>query len=111
VRALRGQSGAGLEFVQLSAGGKEMLAGLIKELSRLQAVMNELRAVRREMDAESYRKQLAEGKLQAAMLDERIPMLRTILQAENTAPDETILTGEPHEEEAKPLATPVDLFG
>ncbi len=111
VRALRGQSGAGLEFVQLSAGGKKMLAALIGELSRLQTVMNELRSIRREMDAKSYSKQLAEGKLQVAKLSERIPMLRTILQVENTVPNETAIADEPGKEEAKPLAVPVDLFG
>src|ERR1039458_2317010 len=29
VRAVRGPSGAGVEFVHLSAGGKDMLAGLV----------------------------------------------------------------------------------
>ncbi len=109
VRALRGQSGAGMEFVHLSAGGKEMLAGLIRELARLQAIMNELRSVRREMDEESYRKQLAEGKLQAAILCERIPLLRAILQEKSSGLDETALTGEPRNVEAK--APAVDLFG
>lgn len=111
VRALRGQSGAGLEFVHLSAGGKDMLAGLIRELARLHAVMNELRSVRREIDAESYKKQFAEGKLQAALLSERIPALAVILQAESSEPDETLLAGEPRNVEAKPPAAPVDLFG
>ena len=111
VRALRGQSGAGIEFVQLSAGGKEMLVDLIGELSRLQAVMNELRSARREMDAESYRKQLAEGKLLAAMLNEQIPMLRTILQAENTVPDETVPNSKARKEDTNPLEVLVDLFG
>jgi hypothetical protein len=111
VRALRGQSGAGIEFVQLSAGGKEMLADLIAELSRLQAVMNELRSARREMDAESYKKQLVEGKLQAAMLSEQIPMLRTILQAENTVPGRTVPNGKDRKEDTKPLEVLVDLFG
>lgn len=100
-----------MEFIQLSAGGKEMLAGVIGELARLQAIMNELRSVRREMDAESYKKQLAEGKLQAAILCERIPLLRAVLQAENSAPDETAVTGEPRKVEANPPAVPVDLFG
>ncbi len=100
-----------MEFVHLSASGKEMLAGLIRELARLQAIMNELRSVRREMDAESYKRQLAEGKLQAATLCDRIPMFRAILQLENSASEETALTGEPGKVEAKPPAIPVDLFG
>ena len=43
VRAIRGRSGAGVEFVHLSTGGKDMLADLVAELARLQAVMNKLR--------------------------------------------------------------------
>ena len=43
VRAIRGPSGSGMEFVQLSAIGKDLLADLVAELARLQAVMNMLR--------------------------------------------------------------------
>lgn len=111
VRALRGQSGTGMEFVHLSSGGKEMLADLVRELARLQAVMNELKSVRREMDAKSFSKQLEEGKLQAAMLSERLPRLEMILQAERSGPDETARAGDHPNVEAKTPAAPVDLFG
>src|SRR5208282_20039 len=82
VAATRGRSGAGVEFVQLSTGGKEMLADLIMELARLQALMNRLRSERREIDAGSFRKELEDGRLQAALLSERFPFLRTILPTE-----------------------------
>src|SRR5271163_171256 len=37
VREIRGRFGAGIEFVHLSAGGKDMLDELVTELARLQA--------------------------------------------------------------------------
>jgi hypothetical protein len=131
VRAIRSHFGAGIEFVHLSAGGKHTLADLVTELARLQAVMNKLKAARREIDAESFRKQLEEGKLQAAMLGERFPFLRTILRAESSrersgeSPEESSgeSSGESSEADpvasvgkhrvvgAQPLVIRVDLFG
>jgi hypothetical protein len=127
VRAIRGRSGAGIEFVHLSAGGKHMLADLVTELARLQAVMNKLKAARREIDAESFRKQLEEGKLQAAMLRERFPFLRTILRAESSRErsgespeegseesseaDQVASVGKHRVVGAQPLVIRVDLFG
>lgn len=58
VRAIRGQSSAALEFVRLSAGGKYSLSGLVTDLARLQAIMNKLKSVRREMNDEAFRKEL-----------------------------------------------------
>ena len=115
VRAIRGRSGAGIEFVHLSAGGKHMLADLVTELARLQAVMNKLNAARREMDAESFRRQLEIGKLQAGMLSERFPFLGTMLPAkssgESSEPDQAASAGQDLIVEAQPLVIPVDLFG
>jgi hypothetical protein len=65
VRAIRAHSGACLEFVQLSAGGKGVLADLVRELARLQAVMNDIKSTRREIDPEAFRRQLDYRKLQA----------------------------------------------
>ena len=76
VRAIRGRSGAGVEFVYLSSGGKDLLAGLVTDLARLQALMKKLKSDRREMDEELFRKELADGRLQATMLSERFPFLR-----------------------------------
>ena len=127
VRAIRSHFGAGIEFVHLSAGGKHMLADLVTELARLQAVMNKLKAARREIDAESFRKQLEEGKLQAAMLGERFPFLRTILRAESSRErsgespeegseesseaDQVASVGKHRVVGAQPLVIRVDLFG
>jgi hypothetical protein len=127
VRALRSRFGAGMEFVHLSAGGKQMLADLVKELARLEAVMNKLKAARREINAESFRKQLEEGKLQAAMLSERFPFLGTILPAEKSKESPKESSGESSEKSSEqdqaafpgrerivasqPLVISVDLFG
>ena len=127
VRAIRSRFGAGIEFVHLSAGGKHTLADLVTELARLQAVMNKLKAARREINAESFRKQLEEGKLQAAMLSERFSFLGTILPAKSSGESSGENSEESSEEssepgqaasaaknlivEAQPLVIRVDLFG
>jgi hypothetical protein len=111
VRAIRGRSGACIEFVRLSTGGKEMLADLVAELARLQAVMNKLKSARREMDTESFRRQLEDGRLQAAMLSERFPFLGTILSAESLELDQAASDGKDRIVEVQPLVITVDLFG
>jgi PilZ domain len=114
VRAIRGRAGAGLEFVHLSAGGKDMLTDLIADLARMQALMNKLKADRREMDAESFRKELEDGKYQAEMLSERFPFLRNILPAENlrgSAEASQVTAGKNRTAEGTSLVIAVDLFG
>lgn len=111
VKAIRGSSAAGVEFVHLTAGGKEMLGDLIAELARLQAVMNKLKSARREIDAESFRRQLEHGQRQAAMLSERFPFLGTILRAKSSEADQPVFAGEDRIVEVQPLVIPVDLFG
>ena len=119
VRAIRSRFGAGIKFVDLSAGGKHTLADLVTELARLQAVMNKLKAARREMNAESFRKQLEEGKLQAAMLSERFSFLGTILPAEgsgensgeSSGPDRAASAAKDLTVKEQPFVIRVDLFG
>jgi hypothetical protein len=111
VKAIRGSSAAGVEFVHLTAGGKEMLGDLIAELAKLQAVMNKLKSARREMDAESFRRQLEDGRLQALTLIERFPFLGTILRAKSSEADQPVFAGEDRIVEVQPLVIPVDLFG
>ncbi len=101
VRVIRSDFGTGLEFVRVSAVGKEVLADVIHELARLQAVVNKLRSVPREMDAESFRRQLEDGKLQAAMLSEQFPFLETVLKAESSEPDQAASVGKDRIAEAR----------
>jgi hypothetical protein len=110
VRAVRGHSGAGLEFVQLSSGGKDLLADLISQLVRLQALMNKLKSDRRKMDEESFRKEMEAGKLEAIALSKRFPFLGTTLSAINLDGEKTESGGDlmsrgEHE------VVPVNLFG
>ncbi|MGB6385930.1 MAG: PilZ domain-containing protein [Terriglobales bacterium] len=116
VKAMRGRSGASMEFVHLSSGGKDMLADLIAELARLQAVMNKLKSARREIDAESFREELEDGKLQAMTLSDQFPFRGTILSAGTSKPDlatsaEIIPSKKDTIVDAQPLVITVDLFG
>jgi len=115
VRAVRGSSGAGLEFVHLSAGGKDMLAGLVTDLARLQAVMNKLKLARREMDAETFRTELEAGKNHASKLSEQFPFLRNILPVrsseESARPGAIATAAKDGSGEEQTLVITVDLFG
>ena len=115
VRAIRGGSGVCVEFVHLSAGGKDILADLVRELARLQAVIKKLRSDRREMDTESFRRQMENGKLQAAILSGRFRLVGTNLGAEmsgeKSGPEPDASVGKHPIGEAQPLVIPVDLFG
>jgi len=123
VKAIRGRSVAGMEFVHLTTGGKDLLANMVTDLARLQAVMNKLRTVRREMDAESFKRELEDGRRQAAMLSKRFPFLGTIMQAESSEASCLEVPGESAGPEdlpsasqdrivgGDPLVITVDLFG
>jgi hypothetical protein len=111
VRAIRGPSGSGMEFVQLSAIGKDLLADLVAELARLQAVMNMLRTARRDTDTESFRRRMEEGRLEAVRLSERFPFLGTILRGENPEPKQSASERKDRIAEEQALVIAVDLFG
>jgi hypothetical protein len=114
VKAIRGHSEACLEFVLLSAGGKGVLADLVTELARLQAVMNDIKSTRREIDPESFRRKLDYWRLQAKRLNRRFSLLGTAQPAENLAdsePDDDPSAGKDPREEERLLVGPVDLFG
>jgi PilZ domain len=111
VRAIRGRSGACMEFVRLSPGGKDMLSDLIKELERAQAVVDRLKSARRDLDEKSFGKQLEEGQIQALRLRKRFPLFGTIRPAESSELDQAASDGKDRIAEAQPLVVPVDLFG
>ena len=110
VKGIRGNSEAGIEFVYLSRGGKDLLADLIAELARLQAFINHLKAARRDAEMESFRKQLESGKLLAEMWREGLRSLEGLVPAENSEPDQGDSAGENPSKRAQPLLTPVRLF-
>jgi hypothetical protein len=110
VKATREKSAASIEFVQLSAGGRELLTDLVMELARLRAIVNNLISARREMDAESFRRQIEAGRLHAAMFAARYPFLNTTLSAEISEQDQLAPTREELSLK-QPLVIPVNLFG
>jgi hypothetical protein len=111
VKAPRGDSLAGIEFVRLSTGGKELLADLVSELARLRAVIDNLLSARREMDAKAFRRQMEAGKLHAAMFATRYPFLKTTLSAEISEQEQAPPAAKDLTRQAGPLVIPVDLFG
>jgi hypothetical protein len=104
-----------MEFVHLSAGGQGLLADLVAELAKLQAVVNKLMAARREMNGEAFREQLKARRLQAAMLGTRFPSLGSALPEdslrESSEPDQAASAGKNPGKEAQPFVITVDLFG
>jgi PilZ domain-containing protein len=112
VRAIRGRSGAALEFVHMSAGGKDSLAGLVTDLARLQAIMNKLKTVRRDMDEEAFRNELKKGKLQAELLRARFPFLGITLEADTAESNlEAASADKDRAAESSPVVVAVNLFG
>lgn len=119
VKAVRGNSAAGLEFVQLSAGGQEMLADLVTDLAKMQALMAQLRSAQRTVEADLFAQQLSAGNIEALLLGKRPPALGTILTAQSANLDQTH-SSEPepgigdrgaHLVRATPLVITIDLFG
>ena len=110
VRGNRGNSEAGIEFVYLSKGGKDLLADLVAELARLQAFINHLKAARRDEEMESFRKQLESGKRLAAMWRERLRSLEGLVSAESSETNEVPSAGGESNKGGQPLVTPVRLF-
>jgi hypothetical protein len=117
VREIRGRFGAGIEFVHLSAGGKDMLDELVTELARLQAAMTSLTSVCREADTEEFRKQLRDGNI-VARLSKRLSPLGPIVKRQLS--EESLTNSEVSQPAAardslivlaEPLVIPVDLFG
>jgi len=110
VRAMRGHSGSGLEFVHLSAHGKEMLEDLVGGLARLQALMSKLKSDRRAVDARLLGKELEDGSLEASVFREGFRFLRSIVPAEAAGAEQSEAKGaNPGNEER--MVVPVDLFG
>ena len=117
VRALRDKSATGIEFVQLSVTGKQLLAELVKELASWRVMMSNLSSARREMDAESFRRHVEAGRLQAVMFATRFPFLDTPFPVQSLEQNEVASVREVLSAEnellprAKALVLPVNLFG
>ena len=109
VKDSRDRSGAALEFLQLSAGGRDMLHEVIAQLARLRVRAIVLRAGDREEDADSW-DDLDDGSPQAIGLKERFPALATVLPPEPREGAALVTTGEKPVPEPDPDASFLDLF-
>jgi PilZ domain. len=110
VKGLRQKSEAGIEFVQLSSGGKDLLEDLIGELVRLRATVDLLVSTRRQISADAFRKQVEAAKSQAVMFATRFPFLDTTVAEEIVRQDVQLEpVGSPRE--ARPRVIPINLFG
>jgi hypothetical protein len=107
VKGIRGASSAGVEFVQLSTGGKDLLAELVEELEKLQTLMQRLKSARREMDTVKFRRDLADVKF-AGMLSQHFPILGAVLGSDSALDED----GKNKDRIVKaPLDLNIDLFG
>ncbi len=98
VREIRGESDACIQFVYLSSGGKDMLAAVVAELAKSQALMNQFKSFRREIETEELHRKLENGRYVAEMWSERSP------QGKATS------TGRDSSADAPRLVIPVRLF-
>ena len=110
VRAIRDRAVAGMEFVHLSARGKDMLAEVVEEMARLQALVNQLRSARREAEAEQLLRELERGGFSALLLSRRLSILG--LASPQKLHEEAPAKAEPEQlvVEAKAEILPVNLF-
>lgn len=110
VRAIRDRTGVGMEFIQLSARGKEMLAEAVEELARLQALVTQLRLARRGVEAEMLLRELDRGGFASVLLNRQLPVLRAVPSGERSEEAPTNADSEPLIVKAQADIIAVDLF-
>lgn len=108
VRDSRDRSGAALEFLQLSAGGHDLLRELVAQLARLRAKEIALRAGDSEEDPGPW-DDPEDGSPQAIGPKERFPVLATALPPEPREGPAPIMTREKPALESNPESF-LDLF-
>jgi PilZ domain-containing protein len=110
VRAIRDRFGVGMEFVHLSARGKDMLADAVERLARLQALMNQLRSARRGLEAEMLLRELECEGFYSIQLNQHLPVLKAVPSEERREEAPRSADSEPLIVEAQADTIPVDLF-
>jgi hypothetical protein len=110
VKAIRNRFGVGMEFVRLSARGKDMLAELVEELARWQALLNQLRSARRGVEAEVLLRELERAPLHALLLNRSLPVLRAVPAQEGREEAQTNADSDRLIANARAEIVPVDLF-
>jgi hypothetical protein len=115
VRAKRGESGACIEFLQLSQSGKDKLAELLAELEQIQKLVNKLKGAHREMDPEMFRRELEDRRLEAKILSQRflfvgsVPATETLGEGSESEP--SVLAKKILIVDEQLRVAEVDLFG
>ena len=109
VKDSRDRSGAALEFLQLSAGGREMLRELVAQLAGLRVKAIALHAGDREEDPNPG-DNLDDGSPQAIGLKDRFPVLETVLPPEPRDKAALAVTQKKPTHEPDPDANFLDLF-
>jgi len=123
VRAIRLDNTAGIEFVRLSARGKDLLDDLVRELAELEAAIAKLRSGNSKIDPDPFSREMDYRRLQAEMLSTRFPGLSfpglsldlATDPEENSEPasrpGQIVPAKNQKLEEIRKLVLPVDLFG
>jgi hypothetical protein len=121
VKRLHQGFGAGVEFVHLSVGGRDMLAETIARLAKMQAVVHKMKSSRREMSAEAFRREMQEGTVfgmaGTAMLKGRLSFPPAIVTAESAdegrdanQTSQASFTGKGRIEDVQPIVIEVDVI-
>lgn len=109
VKDSRDRSGAALEFLQLSAGGRDLLRELVAQLARLRAKEIALHAGGREDDPGPWH-EVDDGSRQESGMKERFPVLATVLPPEPRDEAAPVMTGKKPVNEVDPETSFLDLF-
>jgi hypothetical protein len=110
VKGTRDRFGVGMEFVHLSARGKDMLADVVERLARLQALVNQLRSGRRQEDAEMLLRELEREGFRAILLNQPSRVLEAVPSQERREEVPRSADSEPLIVEAQAENVPLDLF-
>ncbi len=112
VKAPRGGLMVGIEFVQLSSGGRRFLSDIIRELATLRAMIRQLQASKRSISSEAFREQIEMARVKAVLFETKFPFLETTIAAELAAHEEkSSIQPQKDKSETIPRVIPVSLFG
>jgi len=109
VKAISERSRASMEFVTMSASGKEMLAELCEQFSRIQQLLRKLRSERQSED--ELLRDMTKAGIRAALLGELFPSIRRCENNQDPELKSSTNATDDRRVESLPLVIKVDLFG
>jgi hypothetical protein len=110
VKAIRDGAKLSMEFVQLSARGRDNLTEVIEQLARLQALLGQLRSPRRAQEAEELLRELERVGFRAVPLCRTSPLSSSVPGRERCEDSVPRNDSEARMEEGKARIVPLDLF-